>query len=100
MGDHSAESTTQAAYPNRAAIRTAVQTFFPAAIGLLGILPLVLQAILDGFGRHLPADVYGWLVGAVMAITAASATIARISALPGVIAWTRDYLPWLAPDAK
>ncbi|WP_426940258.1 hypothetical protein [Pseudarthrobacter sp. S6] len=97
MGDHSAEST-QAAYPNRAALRTAVQTFFPAVIGLLGILPLVLQAILDGFGRHLPPDIYGLLAGAVVVITAASATIARVAAIPGVIAWTRDYLPFLAPD--
>lgn len=100
MADHLAESTTQAAYPNRAAIRTAVQTFLPAAVGLLGILPLVLQAILDGFGRHLPADIYGWLAGAVVVITALSATLARVAAIPGVIAWTRAYLPWLAPDNK
>jgi hypothetical protein len=100
MADHLASDAapTQAAFPKRAALRTAVQTFIPAAAGLLVILPLILQAILDGFGRQLPPDIYAWLAGAVVAITAASATLARIAAIPGVIDWTRKYLPFLAPD--
>lgn len=100
MGDHSAETTTQAANPGRAALRTAVQTAIPAFVGLLLILPLIIQAVLDGFGRQLPPEMYGWLAGAAAVITAASATIARISAIPGVIEWTRAYLPFLAPDNK
>ena len=101
MGDHTASSTTtQAANPGRAALRTAVQTAIPAFIGLLLILPPVIQAVLDGFGRHLPPEIYGWLAGAAVVITAASATIARVSAIPGVIEWTRAYLPFLAPDSK
>lgn len=100
MGDHSAEMTTQAANPNRAAIRTAVQTAIPAFVGLLLILPLIIQAVLDGFGRHLPPELYGWLGGAAVVITAASATLARIAAIPGVIEWTRKFLPFLAPDNK
>lgn len=100
MGDHSADPTTQVQFPNRAALRTAVQTAIPAFVGLLLILPLIIQAVLDGFGRHLPPELYGWLALAATVITAASATIARISAIPGVIEWTRKYLPFLAPDTK
>ena len=100
MGDHSAETTTQAANPGRAALRTAVQVGIPAFVGLLLILPQIIQAIVDGFGQHLPASMYLWLTGAATVITAASATLARISAIPGVIEWTRAYLPWLAPDKK
>lgn len=100
MGDHAAEPTTQAANPGRAALRTAVQTAIPAFVGLLVLLPMVIQAILDGFGRHLPPEMYAWLAGAAVVITAASATIARISAIPGVIEWTRKYLPFLAPDQR
>jgi hypothetical protein len=98
MGDHSA--STQAANPNRAALRTAVQTAIPAFVGLLVILPLIIQAIVEGFGQHLPPSIYLWLTGAATVITAASATLARISAIPGVIEWTRRFLPWLAPDKK
>jgi hypothetical protein len=93
-------SSTQSAFPRRAAIRTAVQVGIPAFVGLLVILPLIIQAIVDGFGQHLPAELYGWLLGAAAVITAASATLARISAIPGVIDWTRRYLSWLAPDDK
>lgn len=100
MGDHAADVTTQAANPGRATIRTAVQVGIPAFVALLVILPQIIQAIVDGFGQHLPPSIYLWLTGAATVITAASATLARISAIPGVIAWTRDYLPWLAPDKK
>lgn len=99
MADHEAVST-QAAYPWRAALRTAVQVGIPAFIGLLGVLPLIIQAIVDGFGQHLPPSIYLWLTGAAVAITAVSATLARIAAIPGVIDWTRKYMPFLAPDKK
>ena len=100
MGDHEATPSTQAENPGRAALRTAVQTAIPAFVGLLLILPLIIQAIVEGFGQHLPASMYLWLTGAAAVITAASATLARVAAIPGVIAWTRQYLPWLAPDSK
>ena len=99
MGDHEATPTsTQAAFPGRATLRTAVQVGVPAFIGLLGILPPIIQMILDGFGRHLPPEMYAWLGGAAVVITAASATLARIAAYPAAIEWTRKYLPFLAPD--
>ncbi|ALY10575.1 hypothetical protein FDH86_gp040 [Arthrobacter phage Tank] len=49
--------------------------------------------MLDGFGRHLPGEVYAWLGGAAIAITAASATIARLMAL----AKTQELLKKLWP---
>lgn len=99
MGDHSA-TTTQAANPGRATIRTAVAVGIPAFLGLLVIVPQIIQVIVDGFGQHLPDGLRLWLAGAALTITAASATITRIMAIPGVIEWTRAYLPWLAPDKK
>lgn len=99
MGDHLA-TTTQAANPGRATIRTAIQTAIPAFLGLLVIVPMILQEIVSGFGQHLPDGLRLWLAGAAVAITAASATITRVMAIPGVIEWTRAYLPWLAPDKK
>lgn len=98
MGDHEAPVSTQAAFPWRAFWRTAVQAGIPAFIGLLGILPPIIQMILDGFGRHLPPEMYAWLAGAAVVITAAAATIARIMAYPAAIKWTRKYLSWFAPD--
>ncbi|MET4094710.1 hypothetical protein [Arthrobacter sp. UYCu712] len=77
-----------------------MQVGIPAFVGLLGILPLIIMTIVDGFGQHLPPSLYLWLTGAAAVITAASATLARISAIPGVIVWTRQWAPWLAPDTK
>jgi hypothetical protein len=103
MGDHEATTTTsstQAAFPWRAAWRTVVQVGIPAFIGLLWILPLIIQEVLDGLGEQLPPAVYGFLAAAAATITALAGVLARISALPGVIAWTRKYLPFLAPEPK
>lgn len=94
MAEHAAATPTA---PRRAAIRTAIQVGIPAFVSLLGILPLIIQAIVDGFGQHLPPALYSWLLAAAVVITAASATIARIMAIPAVIAWTRANLAWLAP---
>ena len=100
MGEHRAETATQAEFPGRAAARTALAVGVPAFLGLLVILPLIIQEIVDGFGQHLPDGFRLWLAGAAAAITALSATITRIMAIPGVIEWTRRYLPFLAPDDK
>jgi hypothetical protein len=99
MADHEA-TPTQAEFPGRAALRTAVQVGIPAFLGLLLILPQIIQTVLDGFGQHLPPELYAWLAAAAAVITAASATLARLAAIPGVIDWTRRFLPFLAPDNK
>lgn len=99
-GDHVAapESTTQAQFPNRAALRTAVQTFLGALLGLLVLVPLIINVFLETVGGHLPGEVYAWLGGAAVVVTAVSTFVARVQAIPGVIQWTARYLPWLAPD--
>ena len=99
MAEHIA-TTTQSAHPNRATIRTALATGLPAFAAALWLLPAVIQEVVDGFGQHLPDSFRLWLLGAAAVITALSATITRVMAVPGVIEWTRRYLPWLAPDKK
>jgi hypothetical protein len=99
MADHLA-TTTQAANPGRATLRTAVQTGIGAFVGLLVILPLVIQSVLDNIGEQFPEGLRIWLAGLALTITALSATLTRVMAIPGVIEWTRTYLPWLAPDSK
>lgn len=99
MADHAA-TPTQAVYPWRAAIRTALQTGIPAFLSALWLVPLVVQEIVDGFGQHLPEDFRLWLLGAAAVVTAASTVLARIMAIPGVVEWTKRYLPWLAPEPK
>jgi len=99
MADHLAPST-QAENPGRATIRTAVQVGIPAFVALLVIAPQIIQEVVDGFGQHLPDGLRLWLGGLAVAITALSATLTRIMAIPGVIEWTRTYLPFLAPDKK
>ncbi|MFK0005460.1 hypothetical protein ACIQTZ_00255 [Paenarthrobacter sp. NPDC090520] len=98
MADHSAIDTTQAKYPWKTAVRTAFQVGIPAFVGLLVILPPILQDVVNTFGHQLPAALTAWLVGAATTITATSALLARVSAMPKVIDWTRKFLPFLAPD--
>lgn len=74
--------STQVTYPWRATIRTAMAAVV-AAVPLVG-------AVLAGL--DLDGTVWGgWLVGATAAVT-------RVMALPGVDAWLRRYVPWLAPQ--
>ena len=102
MADHVAQAsqTTQAAYPWRAAFRTFVQVVIPAVVGLALILPAILDTALAGVGQLLPPEFSAWLTGVAVAIAAVAATVARVMALPPVIAWTKRWLPWLAPEAR
>lgn len=98
MGDHSAP--TQQLEPRRAVLRTLVQVGIPAFLGLLILVPQIIQEIVDGFGQQLPDGLRLWLLAAAALITATSGVIARIMAIPGVIEWTRKYLSAFAPDGK
>jgi hypothetical protein len=75
---------TQVARPWRATWRTVVQVGIPAAIILVGVLPEVLETIIDGMGDHLPADVRLALLAAAAFITALAGTLARLAAIPRV----------------
>ena len=98
-GDHVATST-QAAYPRRAVIRTVVEVGIPAFLALALLVPEIVQVILDQFGEQLPAGARVWLLAVAALITGVAAVITRILALPRAIDFARKYLPWLAPDKK
>lgn len=82
MGKH--EAASQINYPSRAVIRT----IFQALVGLCALAPVVYTAA----SQHDPAVATGAAAG-VLAVTGA---VTRIMALPGVDAWLRVYVPWLA----
>ncbi|MDG4796960.1 hypothetical protein [Micromonospora sp. WMMD1082] len=72
--------TTQTRHPWRATLRT----IFAAVIGLLSLLPTIaLAAGVD--------DVP--LIAQALGVAAA---VTRVLAIPGVDAWLREYVPWLA----
>lgn len=96
MADHRAEATE----PNKAFWRTVLQVGPAAVLALVGILPEVIQEVVHGFGQHLPEDFRVWLLGAAVTLTAFSATVARIMALPRVIELTREYAPFFSPTKK
>ena len=75
---------TQINHPSRAVIRT----IFQALVGLCALAPVVYAAA----SQHDPAVATGAAAGA-LAVTGA---VTRIMALPGVDAWLRAYVPWLA----
>jgi hypothetical protein len=75
---------TQVAKPWRATWRTVVQVGIPACIIMVGVLPEVLEVILDGMGAYLPAEARATLAGAAAVITALAGTLARIAAIPRV----------------
>ncbi|MFC3299654.1 hypothetical protein FJV46_10765 [Arthrobacter agilis] len=92
---------TQAAHPWRATLRTAVAVGIPAFAGLVLLLPLVLSELASGpLSEYLPPGFIAWLVAAAGFITAASAAITRIMAIPGVVEWFRKYLRALSPDGN
>jgi hypothetical protein len=95
--DHRAEPTGAAA-PNKAFWRTALQVGPAAALALLGILPGLLQSILDGFGRQLPPELYGYLAGITGAVTLVAAIAAKVMAYPGAVDWFKKYAPFFAPQ--
>ena len=98
MADHRAESTTQAQFPGRAVIRTVVQVGIPAFLAFAGLLPEVVETIVDQFGEQLPEGFRLWMLAVAAGVTGVAAVITRIMAFPSVIDFARRYLPWLSPD--
>ncbi|HEY1158603.1 MAG TPA: hypothetical protein VGE95_20260 [Arthrobacter sp.] len=97
MAEHRAEAT-QAQYPWRAVIRTIVQVGIPAFLAFAGLLPEVVQTIVEQFGEHLPEGFRLWMFAVAAGVTAVAGAITRVMALPRVIDFARKYLPWLSPD--
>lgn len=90
--------STQEANPRQTMNRTGVQAFIGAAIGLLGLVPLILDIVLETMGEQLPPSVFLWLTGALAVSTGVSVTASRIMAVPGVNEWLRANAPWFAPE--
>ena len=86
MGNHVAEpaTPTQAAHPWRATVRTVLA----AVIGLAVLAPTI--------AAELGVESIPWVAGALAVIAA----VTRVLAIPGVIAWTQRFLPWLAPGDR
>ncbi|WP_424446463.1 hypothetical protein [Microbacterium sp. CH-015] len=80
-------TTTQTAYPWKATLRTIVQVGVPAVITLVGVLPLIIQVVLDELGEQMPEGLRLWLLGAAALLTAVAAALARVMAIPAVNAW-------------
>ncbi|MFK0072646.1 hypothetical protein [Arthrobacter woluwensis] len=100
MPDHRAETSTQARYPWRAAARTFIVVVIPAFIGLAVLLPVIVDTLLAGVGHLLPPEWRAWMTAAAFALAALAGALTKIAALPGVIAWTKRWLPMLAPEPK
>jgi hypothetical protein len=53
-----------------------------------------LALLAPSIAHELGAESIPWVAGALALI----AGVTRVLALPGVIAWTERFLPWLAPS--
>lgn len=80
-------ATTQTDYPWKATLRTLVQVGIPAFVTLVGILPLIIQIILEELGEQMPDGLRLWLVGVAALLTAVATALARIMAIPAVNAF-------------
>lgn len=82
---------TQVQQPGRAAARTFWQTFIPALIGLVLLLPEVLGIISSELGEVLPPELRAWLLGAAVAVSGIASAFSRIMAIPGVNRWLEHF---------
>lgn len=90
-------ATTQTDYPWKATLRTLVQVGIPAFVTLVGILPLIIQIILEELGEQMPDGLRLWLVGAAALLTAVATALARIMAIPTVNAFLTRWGLGAAP---
>lgn len=81
------KQATQVAYPGRTVLRTLVQIGIPSFVGLVVVVPLIIQIVLEELGEHMPESLRLWLVGAAAVITATGLAITRVMAIPAVNAW-------------
>lgn len=99
--DHRAVPTaTQSLHPMRAVIRTVVAVGIPAFLTFAALVPEIVQTILDGLGRDLPEGFRLGMLAVAAGVTTAAGILTRIMAIPGLVEWTRKYLPWLSPDKQ
>lgn len=74
--------------------RTILQVAVPALIGLVLILPDVIELVDKDLGEHLPPEFRVAMLGVAAAITALSALMVKIMALPKVNTWLSRWTPF------
>lgn len=80
-------TSTQVQHPNRASVRTFIQTLIPALAVLVVAVPPFVDIVLDEVGKagvNLPEWLYLALTGASVACALVAAIVARVMAIPGV----------------
>lgn len=81
--------------------RTVLQVGVPAFLFLVVVLPAVIDVLDDELGEHLPEGFRAWMLAAAAVLTALSAAVARIMALPVVNTWLSRWTPFgTAPPAE
>lgn len=68
-------------------VRTLAQVGIPAFVGLVLILPDLIDLLDKELGDHLPAEFRIWMLGVAVAITAISGFLVKAMALPRVNDW-------------
>lgn len=71
--------------------RTAVQVGVSALVFLVVVLPPMIEIVDAELGEHLPAGFRLWMLGAAAFLTALSAAVTRIMAIPVVNDWLSRY---------
>ena len=54
---------------------------------VLGVLPTVIEVVVDELGAHMPDGLRLWLLGAAVVVTAVATAVTRIMAIPAVNGW-------------
>lgn len=88
-------AATQTENPGRATFRTFVQNAL-AVVFAVGGAVLFVPGFLDAIADYLGA----WGIALPAAVIALPTAFARLMAVPGVEAWFRQHLPWLAAAPK
>ncbi|WP_427870530.1 hypothetical protein [Leucobacter luti] len=81
-------------YPAKRTLRTGLAVAIPAVIALVGVLPEILQIVVDELGGHLPDGIRLWLLGAAAVLTAVAMAVTRIMAIPIVNDWLSRHSPF------
>lgn len=84
--------STQEAHPNKASVRTFIQTLIATLVLIVPFVPMVVDIVLDEFGKagvEPPGWLYAALTGAAVACALVAAIITRIMAIPGVNSWLK-----------
>lgn len=76
--------STQTQHPARATWRTTVASIVAAVLALGIILPAVVEIVDEELAAHLPESWVAWLYAAAALVTAVTAALTRIMAIPGV----------------